>query len=285
MQYLLPSTFIAFYSRVVATMESAPNTPIILNLSNGVFKITLNRPDALNCFTKELGARLLSALTDANANREVRAVLITGAGRGFCAGQDLAEAIQFAKASPVDLGRVVREIYNPIIAAIRTSEKPYVCAVNGVAAGAGASLALACDVVVASDSASFVQAFAKLGLIPDSGGTFFLPRLVGLGKASALMMLGDKVSATQASEMGMIYKVVPGTELEGESQRIAQTLAALPTRGLGLTKKLLNSSFSNDLTQQLESEEESQRVAGRTQDFQEGIAAFLEKRAAQFKGE
>jgi 2-(1,2-epoxy-1,2-dihydrophenyl)acetyl-CoA isomerase len=214
----------------------------------------------------------------------VRALVLTGAGRAFCAGQDLSEATP-VPGKPANLSEIVRNSYNPVIRAIRKIEKPVVCAVNGVAAGAGANLALACDIVIASTSASFIQSFAKVGLIPDSGGTFFLPRLVGLARATALTMLGEKITAQQALDYGMIYRVCEPDELSGQAGEIGRTLSALPTRALGLTKRGFNLSFGNDLDAQLDVEEELQGAAGDTSDFREGVTAFLEKRKPDFRGE
>jgi len=214
-------------------------------------------------------------------NEEVRAIVITGEGKAFCAGQDLAEAMD--PEGPA-LQSIVKDHYNPIIERIRAIEKPIIAAVNGVAAGAGANIALACDITIAKKSASFIQAFSKIGLIPDSGGTFFLPRIVGSQKALALMMTGDKISAEQADAMNMIYKAVEDDAFETEVKSFSETIAALPTRGLGLTKKAVNASFNNTLTQQLALEEELQTEAGKTYDFREGVNAFLEKRKPQFKG-
>jgi 2-(1,2-epoxy-1,2-dihydrophenyl)acetyl-CoA isomerase len=247
-----------------------------------VLKITLFRPDKFNSFTREMALQLQESLDKANSDKNIRAVLLTGEGKAFCAGQDLLEAID--KNGP-GIEKIVKEHYNPIISKIREIEKPVVCAVNGVAAGAGANIALACDVVMAASSSSFIQAFSKIGLIPDSGGTFFLPRLVGFGKASALMMLGDKVSATDAEKMGMIYKVVEDADLQSESLAIAKTLADMPTIGIGLTKKLLNNSAFSTLENQLVSEAHEQIKAAKSYDYQEGVNAFLEKRKPQFKGE
>jgi 2-(1,2-epoxy-1,2-dihydrophenyl)acetyl-CoA isomerase len=212
----------------------------------------------------------------------VRAVYLTGNGKAFCAGQDLAEAID---PNGPGIQRIVREHYNPVIQKIRNLEKPVICAVNGVAAGAGANIALACDVVIAGRSASFIQAFSKIGLVPDSGGTFTLPRLIGWQRASALMMTGDKVSADEALGMGMIYKVCEDEALSATALGLAETLGKMPTKGLGLTKRLLNDSFSNNLSQQLAAEEKSQAEAGTTYDYQEGVKAFLEKRKPEFRGE
>jgi 2-(1,2-epoxy-1,2-dihydrophenyl)acetyl-CoA isomerase len=247
-----------------------------------VLKITLNRPDKFNSFNREMALELQSAFDKAQNDKNIRAVFLTGEGKAFCAGQDLSEAMD--KSGP-GIERIVREHYNPIILKIRNIEKPVVCAVNGVAAGAGANIALACDVVVAATSVAFIQAFSKIGLIPDSGGTFFLPRLVGFGKASALMMLGDKVSATDAEKMGMIYKVVNDETLQIEALQIAKILADMPTKGIGLTKKLLNQSMSSSLDSQLKAEGDEQVTAAQSYDYNEGVNAFLEKRKPVFKGE
>jgi 2-(1,2-epoxy-1,2-dihydrophenyl)acetyl-CoA isomerase len=255
---------------------------IIYTVENSIAKITLNRPDKFNVFNREMSLDLQASLDKAAADKNVRAVYITGEGKAFCAGQDLSEAI-----NPEGPGiqRIVREHYNPIILKIRNIEKPVVCAVNGVAAGAGANIALACDVTIAGSSASFIQAFSKIGLIPDSAGTFFLPRLIGFQKASALMMLGDKVSAADALSMGMLYKVTEDANLQEEAMAIAKTLADMPTRGIGLTKKLLNESMFNSLEKQVLREEILQAEAGETYDYKEGVNAFLEKRKPVFKGE
>jgi len=255
---------------------------IIFTIENGVGKITLNRPEVLNSFNREMALAFQSAMRECISNQVVRAVLITGSGRAFCAGQDLAEAIDPA-GPPMD--SIVREHYNPIIRLIREIEKPVVCAVNGVAAGAGANIALACDITIAAASSSFIQAFSKIGLIPDSGGTFFLPRLVGFQRATALMMLGDKVKAADAVALGMIYKVCDDENLNAESVKLAETLAMMPTRGLGLTKKALNLSLFNNLEDQLDVEEKLQTQAGQSYDYREGVNAFLEKRQPIFKGE
>jgi len=255
---------------------------IHFKIENGVGFIELNRPDVLNSFNREMALQLQDALKECQENSAVRSVHLTGAGRAFCAGQDLAEAI--AEDGP-GLRTIVSEHYNPIILLIRDLEKPVVCGVNGVAAGAGANIALACDIVFAASSASFIQAFSKIGLIPDSGGTFFLPRLIGMQRATALMMLGDKVGATEACQMGMIYKVCDDDKLLTESRDCAIKLASMPTMGLGYTKRALNRSLTNDLEQQLAMEEELQVLAGLTYDYNEGVSAFLEKRKPVFKGE
>lgn len=251
---------------------------------DGVAEITLDRPDVLNSFTQPMAREVQAALAAAERDGAVRSVLLTGAGRAFCAGQDLAEAVPPDGSPRPPIEDIVRGSYNPIIRAIRALEKPVVCAVNGVAAGAGANLALACDIVLAADSASFIQAFCRIGLIPDSGGTFFLPRLVGPARATALSMLGDKVSATEAQAMGLIWRVVPAASLMDEARALARQLAMQPTRGLGLLKRALNASLTNSLDEQLELEADLQAQAAATADFSEGVAAFMEKRAPAFTG-
>ncbi len=254
---------------------------IVVTISNGVCELKLNRPSVYNSFNQAMAFSLQKALDEAELNEDVRAIVITGEGKAFCAGQDLAEAMD--PEGPA-LQTIVKEHYNPIIERIRAIEKPIIAAVNGVAAGAGANIALACDITIAKKSASFIQAFSKIGLIPDSGGTFFLPRIVGSQKALALMMTGDKISAEQADAMNMIYKAVEDDAFDSEVKSFSETIAALPTRGLGLTKKAVNASFNNTLTQQLALEEELQTEAGQTYDFREGVNAFLEKRKPEFKG-
>ena len=249
---------------------------------DGVGKITLNRPDKYHSFVREMAQQLQETLDKCNENNEVRAILITSNGKAFCAGQDLVEATD---PNGPSLTQIILEHYNPIIRKIRNIEKPVVAAVNGVAAGAGASIALCCDIVVATQSASFIQAFSKIGLIPDSGGTFFLPRLVGMQRATALMMTADPVSATAAMEMGMIYQIFSDETFEEESWKLVSKLAKMPTKGLGLTKRLLNASYTNNFEEQMEMEEKCQTIAGKTSDFKEGIAAFFEKRKPNFKGE
>ena len=249
---------------------------------DGVGKITLNRADKYHSFVREMALQLQDFLDKCKEDKKVRAILITATGKAFCAGQDLGEAINPENAS---ISKIIQEHYNPIIRKIRNMEKPVVAAVNGIATGAGASIALCCDIVVATESASFVQAFSKIGLIPDSGITYFLPRLVGMQRATALMMTAEPISATDAVEMGMIYKVFSDETFADESWKLVSKLSEMPTKALGLTKQLLNSSNSNDLERQLNMEEKCQVIAAETSDFKEGVQAFLEKRKGNFKGE
>jgi len=254
---------------------------IIYHVENKIATITLNRPDKFNSFNREMALLLQDVLHQCSEDESVRVIVIQGAGKAFSAGQDLNEVVD---PEGPELQSIVREHYNPIVKKIRTIEKPIICAVNGVAAGAGANIALAGDIVLAKKSASFIQAFSKIGLIPDSGGTFTLPRLIGFQKASALMILGDKVSAVEAEKMGMIYKVFEEEEFEGEVQKLAAFLAEMPTKGIGMTKRALNVSLTNDLDTQLEVEEMLQTEAGQSHDYNEGVQAFLEKRKPTFKG-
>lgn len=258
---------------------------VVYAVESGVARITLNRPSVLNAFDREMAGRLRGALEEAERDRAVRAVLLGAAGKAFCAGQDLDEVKPREGEPPLDLATVIEESYNPIVRAVRRIEKPVVCAVQGAAAGAGANLALACDLVIASKKASFLQAFAAIGLVPDSGGTFFLPRLVGLPRATAMMMLGERISAEQAAAWGMIYEVCEPEALEERATSLAARLATRPTRGLGLTKRALNRSFANDLDAQLDLERDLQSEAGRTFDYGEGVRAFLEKREPRYRGE
>ncbi len=255
---------------------------ILFEIKNGIAFITLNRPEKFNSFNREMALSLQEKLKKADADKEVRCLYITGEGKAFCAGQDLAEVVD---ANGPGMDKILVEHFNPIITLIRNLSKPVVAAVNGVAAGAGANIALCCDVVVASESSSFIQAFSKIGLIPDSSGTFFLPRLIGFQKASALMMLGDKVNAIEAEKIGMVYKVFPDGSFKEESIKIASTLSALPTKALYFIKQALNNSLSQNLEQQLKTEDEFQQKAAATGDFKEGVNAFLEKRQPVFKGE
>ncbi len=258
---------------------------IEFSIDKGVAVLKLNRPDALNSFTAEMHGEVREVLTQASEDKLVRAVLITGNGRGFCAGQDLNDrSVAPGEALP-DLGDSVEKFYSPLILQITTMQKPVICAVNGVAAGAGANIALACDIVIAGRSASFIESFCKLGLIPDSGGTWHLPRLVGMARAKGLAMLGPKVSAEQAEAWGMIWQVVDNDELMSTALGLAEQMATQPTRGFAFTKEAFAASAANTLEQQLELERDLMRAAGKTHDYQEGVKAFLEKRTPTYKGE
>jgi 2-(1,2-epoxy-1,2-dihydrophenyl)acetyl-CoA isomerase len=254
---------------------------VLFELRDQVAHLTLNRPEKLNAFNRSMAMELQDQLLACDENDSVRAVLLTGSGRAFCSGQDLSE---FPADRLPDFEKVIDECYNPVIRLLKTIRKPVLCAVNGIAAGAGANIALACDIVVAVSSASFVQAFSKIGLIPDCAGTFFLPRLVGLQKATALMMLGDKISAAEAERMGMIYAWFGEADFEENTNRLAATLAKLPTAALILTRKALLESSTNNLEEQLELEKKFQHKAGHTRDFMEGVSAFLQKRVPLFTG-
>ncbi|MEO6723177.1 MAG: enoyl-CoA hydratase-related protein [Ferruginibacter sp.] len=255
---------------------------ILFEIKENIGVICFNRPEKFNSFNRQMALQLQEVLDHCAADKAIRAIYITGNGKAFCAGQDLGE---LTGESAPGFEVILAEHYNPIIQRIRTIEKPVVCAVNGVAAGAGANIALCCDVVVATESSSFIQAFSKIGLIPDSGGTFTFPRLIGFQKASALMMLGDKVSATEAERIGMIYKVFPDESFAAESMKIADTLSKMPTKALAYTKQALNASVNNSLEEQLKVEDQLQYAAAHTSDYNEGVAAFIEKRAPVFKGE
>ncbi len=257
---------------------------ILFKVEKGTAFITLNRPETLNSFTVEMHLEFRDALTKCAENDEIRCVLLSGEGRGFCAGQDLNDrAVAPGEASP-DLGESVEKYYNPMIRMIANMEKPVVCAVNGVAAGAGANIALACDIVIAARSACFIESFCKLGLIPDSGGTWHLPRLLGMARAKAVAMLGSKISAEQAQQWGMIWDVVDDEALLEVSRQMAMNLATQPTKGFAFTKRALLSSANNSLDEQLELEKELMRAAGQTQDYKEGVDAFMNKRQPVFIG-
>lgn len=258
------------------------NQLILKEKKEGVVSLTLNRPEVFNSFNREMALLLQDELDACEKDKSVRAIVLTGAGKAFCAGQDLKE-VTSPELNP-GFKKILEEHYNPIITRIRKIEKPVIAAVNGVAAGAGANIALACDIVVASEKASFIQAFSKIGLIPDSGGTFFLPRLIGFQKASALMMLADKISATEGEKMGMVYKVVSPENLIEETNNVASILSNMPTKALGMTKRLLNESMTNNLEQQLDLEGKLQIEAAQSEDYAEGVNAFVEKRKPNFIG-
>ncbi|MDJ1158100.1 2-(1,2-epoxy-1,2-dihydrophenyl)acetyl-CoA isomerase PaaG [Chelatococcus sp. SYSU_G07232] len=255
---------------------------VLVERREGWTCLTLNRPDKLNSFNEDMHGRLARALDEASTDDTCRAILLIGAGRGFCAGQDLSDRV--GREGPPDLGATIEAFYNPLVRRIRTLRKPVICAVNGVAAGAGANIALACDIVIAARSAKFIQAFSKIGLVPDSGGTFFLPRLVGDARARALAMLAEPVAAEQAEAWGLIWKVVDDESLRDEAQGLAAHLSRQPTQGLALIKEALNASAANDLDTQLDLERDLQRRAGQTPDYAEGVRAFAEKRVPIFTG-
>jgi len=258
---------------------------IQFSIDSGIAVLTLNRPDRLNSFTQAMHLEVRDALATLQADKSVRVLLLTGAGRGFCAGQDLNDRAVEPGAPGVDLGASVEQFYAPLVMTIKTLPMPVICAVNGVAAGAGANLALACDIVLAAKSASFIEAFCKLGLIPDTGGTWHLPRLVGPARAAGLAMLGDKLSAEKAEQWGLIWRCVADEELMNEAMAMARHFASAPTKGLAFTKKALQASYANTLPEQLQLEADMMRELGYSHDYREGVAAFIAKRAPQFKGE
>lgn len=255
---------------------------ILSEQKNKVLILTLNRPEKFNSFNREMALQLISELDKAEKDKDIRAIVLTGSGKAFCAGQDLSEAID---PNGPGIKKIVGEHYNPIILKIRNIEKPVIAAVNGVAAGAGANIALACDIVFAAKSASFIQAFSKIGLIPDSGGTYTLPRLIGFNMASALMITGDKVTAEEAIQYGMVYKMFDDNALLAQAIINAEHVAAMPTKAIGLTKRLLNKTYNQTLEEQLNFEGEVQVEAANSYDYKEGVNAFLEKRKPDFKGE
>jgi 2-(1,2-epoxy-1,2-dihydrophenyl)acetyl-CoA isomerase len=255
---------------------------ILFEIKNSIAFITLNRPEKFNAFNRQMSLDLQEKLDECEKNISVRCVYLTGAGKGFSSGQDLTEAID---PNGQEMEKIIAEQYNPIIRKIRNLNKPVIAAVNGIAAGAGANIALCCDVVIASESAIFIQAFSKIGLIPDCGGTYFLPRLIGLQKSSALMMIGEKISAKEAERIGMIYKYFPDETFFHEAEKMAIALSQLPTKALAYTKQALNQSLEQSLEQQLHTEDLFQQKAAATNDFKEGVCAFIEKRKADFKGD
>jgi 2-(1,2-epoxy-1,2-dihydrophenyl)acetyl-CoA isomerase len=257
---------------------------VLISVESGVQRITLNRPEKLNALNPEMHQALRRALEQAIDDSAIRAVLLTGAGRGFCTGQDLSERNVAPGAAPIDLSVSIGSYYNPLVRRMRELPKPIVCAVNGVAAGAGANLALACDIVLAARSASFVESFSRLGLVPDSGGTYFLPRLVGTARAMGLALLAEPLSAEDAERWGLIWKAVDDARLMDEAAALAQKLASGPTRGYGLVKKALLASPANSLDAQLDLERDLQREAGFSEDYREGVRAFMEKRPPRYKG-
>jgi 2-(1,2-epoxy-1,2-dihydrophenyl)acetyl-CoA isomerase len=257
---------------------------ILFRVAEDMATITLNRPEKLNAFNEAMHKELAQAFDRIEADPAIRAVLLTGAGRGFCAGQDLGDRVMGEGDAPPDLGETLDRLYNPLVRRICRLERPVVCAVNGVAAGAGANLAFNCDLVLAARSAQFIEPFCKLGLVPDAGGTYILPRLVGSARARGLALLGERLSAEQAEAWGLIWRVVDDDRLLDEASALARHLATQPTRGLGLIKRALLASATNSLDAQLDLERDLQRAAGRTEDYREGVSAFMAKRPPAFKG-
>jgi 2-(1,2-epoxy-1,2-dihydrophenyl)acetyl-CoA isomerase len=258
---------------------------IQFSIDSGIAVLTLNRPDRLNSFTQAMHLEVRDALEKLQADKSVRVLLLTGAGRGFCAGQDLNDRAVEPGAPGVDLGESVEKFYAPLVLKLKNLPMPVICAVNGVAAGAGANLALACDIVLAAKSASFIEAFCKLGLIPDTGGTWHLPRLVGPARAMGLALLGDKLTAEKAEQWGLIWRAVEDEDLMNEAMALAKHFSTAPTKGLAFTKKAMQASYANTLPEQLKLEGEMMRELGYSHDYREGVAAFIAKRAPQFKGE
>lgn len=257
---------------------------ILFEINDGMARLTLNRPEKLNSFTVKMHEEIRSAFTTLEADHSVRVLLITGAGRGFCAGQDLSDVSMTSGAQHFDLAQTLEQNYNPLLKRMRALPYPIVCAVNGVAAGAGCNFALAADIVIAAKSASFIEVFSRIGLIPDAGGTYVLPRLVGTARAMALSMLTDPVSAQQAQDWGMIWKCVPDEHLQEEVTALLRKLRDAPTKALGLIKRAIYASLGNNFETQLSLEANLQREAGTSADYKEGVAAFLEKRPAKFSG-